>query len=125
MQGHFALTFLAVLVCSSSTVASELAMSGTWARGDGAARVRIGPCGGSVCAINTWIKNPAGGEKVGDRLVMTLKPKSPSVMSGTAYDPQRGMTYAIEVRIAAGGMTTRGCVLGGIVCKSVAWAKLN
>ena len=38
---------------------------GTWARGDGNARVRIEKCGAAICAINTWIKDTSGGENVG------------------------------------------------------------
>jgi uncharacterized protein (DUF2147 family) len=109
----------------STPAFSDTGMSGHWTRGDGAARVRISPCGASMCAVNTWVKNKNGGEKVGDRLVMTLNSKSPSVLSGTAHDPQRSLTYAIEVRVNGRSMTTRGCVLGGMVCKNMGWSKAN
>ena len=49
------------------------ARSALWARGDGIARVKIEPCGTDLCAINTWIKPGVTDEKVGDRLVLSLK----------------------------------------------------
>jgi len=116
----FVVAFLGLI---SSTFAADQRISGHWSRGDGAARVRISPCGSAICAVNTWIKNPDGGEKVGDRLVLNVTPKSASVLSGTAYDPQRSLTYAIEIRVGAKSMTTHGCVLGGLLCKAVGWSR--
>lgn len=123
MRFRLVFGFLAGLPLAAD--ASDRAMTGSWARGDGAAHVRIAPCGTSVCAINTWIKNPAGGEKVGDRLVMSLTPNTAGVLRGTAHDPQRSLTFSIEVRVAGRSMTTRGCVLGGAICKNMAWARLR
>jgi len=113
------------VVFSGAAEASPEMMAGTWARGDGLAKVRINRCGASICAVNTWVKDPSGGEKVGDRLVMTVSPKAAGKMAGTAFDPQRNLSYRIEINVASQRMSTRGCVLGGVVCKSVAWTKLN
>lgn len=103
--------------------ASTDLMTGTWARGDGLAAVQINRCGTAMCAVNTWVSDSASGEKVGDRLVMTVSPKSNGKLSGTAFDPQRNLTYRIDISVASQKMKTRGCVLGGILCKSVGWTK--
>jgi uncharacterized protein (DUF2147 family) len=95
--------------------------TGIWAREDGNARVRIAPCGDKVCATNVWIGDTSKGEEPGDRLIMDLKPKSGNSMSGTAYDPKREMTYAITVTVADGALTTRGCIVGGLLCRNVGW----
>jgi uncharacterized protein (DUF2147 family) len=98
--------------------------TGLWLRGDGNAYVRIAPCGTRICATNTWIKDPGTGEAVGDRLVMDLAPQAGNVLSGTAYDAKRGMTYTVTVTVAPTGLTTRGCLLFGLLCRSVAWSRV-
>ena len=69
------------MIFSTEAFASEEKMSGSWSRGDGLAAVRIAPCGSSMCAVNTWVKDSSQGEKVGDRLVMTVRPKADGKMS--------------------------------------------
>ncbi|WP_036285154.1 DUF2147 domain-containing protein [Methylocystis sp. ATCC 49242] len=119
---------LATLVASALILLSAPARSegivGNWARGDGNARVRIAPCGGALCAINTWIRDPSSGEHVGDRLVMKVSGAGSS-MSGTAYDPQRKLNYSLEIDYGPEAMQTRGCVLAGIICKSISWTRLS
>jgi uncharacterized protein (DUF2147 family) len=94
---------------------------GVWMRGDGNARVRIAPCGQNLCATNLWIRDTSKGENVGDRLVMTLKPVSDSTLKGTAYDAKRGLTYSMTLKVAGKRLTTRGCIIGGLICKDVNW----
>lgn len=111
------------MMFSTEAFASAEKMSGSWSRSDRLAAVKIDRCGSSMCAVNTWVKDSSQGESVGDRLVMTVSPKADGKLSGTAFDPQRNLTYRIDVNVADQSMTTRGCVLGGLLCKSVGWAK--
>ena len=104
--------------------AAEPAIYGGWARGDGVARVEIAPCGGAICATNTWIKPGVADEKVGDKLVMKVEPSGAAAMSGTAFDPQRNLSYRLNISLAGRSMTTRGCVLGGLLCKNMGWTRL-
>jgi uncharacterized protein (DUF2147 family) len=120
-----ALLALSSLGAASSAQAVSDRVSGVWQRSDGLAKVRIAPCGTAVCATNTWIKDPNSGEKVGDRLVMQVKPHSSGDLKGTAYDPQRKLTYAITISVGPERLTTKGCVLGGLLCKAVGWARLD
>lgn len=104
--------------------AAETSIEGSWARGDGKAKVRIEPCGDDICAINIWIRPGVSDEKVGDRLVMTIKPEGADKWAGKAFDPQRHMTYRMTIDVAATIMTTHGCVLGGLLCKNMGWTRL-
>lgn len=112
------------LICFAiGTATPALAMPlGEWARGDGNARVRIQKCGEALCAINTWIKDTSGGEQVGHRLVMTVKPEGNDRLVGSAYDPQRERNYGITITYSGSKMDTRGCVIG-VLCKTVSWTK--
>ena len=105
--------------------AAETMLLGEWARGDGKALVRFEPCGSAVCAVNTWIKPGTAGEKVGDKLVLNVSPPGASVLTGEAFDPQRNMTFRMRMEVGAATMTTHGCVLGGLVCKTMDFRRLS
>ena len=119
-----AMTFAAAMSAGSALAAST-PLDGNWARGDGNAKVVIKPCGSDMCAVNTWIKPGHESEKVGDKLVMTISQDSDSSYSGKAFDPQRNMTYKLSIDVSAKAMTTKGCVLGGVLCKSQNWTRIN
>lgn len=104
--------------------ADEVTPMGDWSRGDGKAKVRIEPCGKDICAINTWIKAGNRDEKVGDKLVMTVTPAGTN-WTGKAYDPQRKLTYRLTMTVNEKTMTTRGCVLGGLICKGTDWTRIE
>ena len=119
------LGFVAISLALGSAapaLASDIT-SGTWLRGDGQAKVRVQKCGEAYCAVNIWIKNP-GDEKVGDRLVLNVKPVKPGLMEGSAFDPQRNLRFSSKITYSNESMTTSGCVLGGLLCRSVSWSKV-
>ncbi|MEO3387041.1 DUF2147 domain-containing protein [Mesorhizobium sp. CAU 1741] len=95
--------------------------SGVWMRDDGNAKVRIASCGSDICATNEWIGDTSKGEEVGDKLVMSLEPATADTLEGTAYDPKRDRTYSMTLKVGQDGLVTRGCVLGGILCRDVTW----
>ncbi|HEV7322208.1 MAG TPA: DUF2147 domain-containing protein [Ensifer sp.] len=95
--------------------------SGVWLRDDGNARVEIAPCGDKICATNLWIGDTSKGEAAGDRLVMSLKADAADTLSGTAYDEKRDRTYSITVKVSDHALVTRGCILGGVLCRDVHW----
>ena len=115
----------ALLFLGGSANAAEPSLLGDWARGDGKALVRFEPCGGAVCAVNTWIKPGTADEKVGDRLVLNVSPSGASILTGEAFDPQRNMTFRMRMEVGAATMTTRGCVLGGLICKTMDFRRLS
>lgn len=123
MKRIFTATALTLVLGIAHASAADI--DGQWARGDGNAKVRVASCGSDICATNTWIKPGTRSEKTGDKLVMSIKPTSGGVYSGTAFDPQRDLTYKITVTVKGDNMTTRGCVLAGIICKGVEWTRIK
>lgn len=97
---------------------------GDWARANGNVRIVIAPCGTKLCATNTYVRDPRDGQAVGDRLVMTLRPRSASVLRGKAYDVKRNMTYSMTLTIEGNRMRTHGCVLFGMICKTANWTRI-
>ena len=101
--------------------------SGTWLRDTGASKVKIGPCGGGAyCGSLVWLKpgveTPA---KVGQRIFYDMKPDGSGGWAGSAFNPEDGKTYAGKASVSGSSMTTKGCVLGGMICKSVSWSRIN
>lgn len=115
---------LSLVVAASANAAGPDPM-GQWARGDGNAKVKIVRCGANLCAINTWIKPGTPSEKAGDKLVMTVQPTGDDTLSGTAFDPQRDMSYKMSLTVSGDSMTTKGCILGGLLCKGVNWTRID
>ena len=115
-----------VLVAGADAVAvSGASITGAWSRTDGSLRIAIEACGERFCAVNTWTKDPGNGEAVGDRLVMTLQPRDPVRLAGEAFDEKRGLKYTMLISVGQDAMTTQGCVLAGIVCKTMNWTRLR
>ncbi len=118
------LAVLALLVLPLAAQAAPASPEGHWARGDGKAKVVIEPCGGDICAINTWIRPDVKDEHVGDKLVMTVAAKGDK-WTGKAFDPQRNLRYGMTMTVAGDKMTTSGCVFGGLICKSMNWSRID
>ncbi|MFV0281755.1 MAG: DUF2147 domain-containing protein [Rhodoblastus sp.] len=99
---------------------------GTWLRSNGESRVRMAPCGGGVCGTISWLKNPANGvAKVGQQVFFNMKPDGSGGWEGSAFNPEDGKTYTGKASVSGASMTTKGCVLGGLICKSVSWKRVN
>jgi uncharacterized protein (DUF2147 family) len=116
---------LILAALTSPALAQVPDITGQWARGDGNARVKIASCGDNICATNTWIREPGKGEEVGDRIVMTVKRVSDTQLSGQGFDPKRNLTYSMTITVGAGTLTTQGCVIGGLICKTVNWSRID
>ena len=120
-----ALLIASVLAAGATTVASAADIDGNWSRSDGRARVKIARCGGDICATNTWIRPGTPSEKTGDVLVMKVRKVSDGRYSGSAFDPQRDMSYKITLDVSGDRMTSKGCILGGLLCKGVGWTRIR
>ena len=116
---------LSALALAGAAAAAAYSPLGDWARGDGKARVRIEPCGQSLCTINTWIRPGVADEKVGDRLVLDVSPAGSSAFKGEAWDPQRRLRFSFRMDVGERTMTTHGCVLAGLLCKDMGWTRMD
>ncbi|MFC0241521.1 DUF2147 domain-containing protein [Rhodopseudomonas telluris] len=101
-------------------------VAGIWLRDTGASKVKFAPCGGALCGTLAWIKpgtdTPA---KVGQKVFFDMKPTGPDAWSGSAFNPEDGKTYAGKMTLSGGTLTTQGCAMGGLICKSSTWTRSN
>jgi uncharacterized protein (DUF2147 family) len=113
--------FLAALPLAASAQDA----TGVWARENGESRVRIAPCGASLCGTIVWLKSAGGPAKVGQRVFYDMKPNGSGAWAGKAFNPEDGKTYSGKMTLSGNRLTTAGCTLGGLVCRSVNWSRAN
>lgn len=99
--------------------------SGTWLREGGASRVKIAKCGDAFCGNITWLKDPNSPAKIGQRIFYDMKPDGANKWAGKAFNPEDGKTYSGKMTLSGTKLTTAGCTLGGLVCRSVSWSKAD
>src|ERR1700722_11590037 len=119
------LAMCAVAGFSTSAMAVAAMPSGEWARDDGSVRARIVRCGGKICAVNTWAKDPKGLEKAGDKVIMEVKPAAPGHWTGSAFDPQRKLNFTVDLQVDGDRLITRGCVSGSTACVTADWIRFT
>ena len=117
---RFCIAAAAVAVCAPAFAGDVV---GEWARADGKAKVRFAPCGGALCGMVTWLKDPSGPGRVGQRVFYDMKPNGANAWTGTAFNPEDGKEYTGKMTLEGANLTTAGCILGGWICKSLSWTR--
>jgi uncharacterized protein (DUF2147 family) len=105
--------------------ASAQEVLGVWERDTGASRIRFSKCGDALCGTIAWLKDQNGPAKLGQRVFFDMKPSSANKWSGSAFNPEDGKTYSGTMTLSGTVLTTSGCVLGGLICRSVTWKRAN
>ena len=118
------LGFMVIGLASGGPALSQ-DVTGTWLRDTGASRVRFAKCGEAMCGTLAWLKDTSGPAKVGQRIFYDMKPSSEGKWSGSAFNPEDGKTYSGTMTLAGDKLTTSGCVMGGLICRSVTWNRAN
>ena len=119
------LKIAAALLTLSASAALAADASGVWLRDSGASRVKIAPCGAALCGTIIWLKDADSPAKVGQKVFFDMKPNGDNAWSGSAFNPEDGKNYSGKMTLSGDTLTTAGCVLGGLVCKSVKWSRVN
>lgn len=117
--------FAAFGLLASVTTAAAQDVVGTWERDTGASRVRFSKCGDALCGSLSWLKETNGPAKVGQRIFYDMKPNGANKWSGSAFNPEDGKTYSGTMTLSGSTLTTAGCVMGGLICRSVKWNRMN
>jgi len=112
------------LIASIATAGAQEVV-GTWERDTGASKVRFIRCGEALCGSLSWLKDQNGPAKVGQRIFYDMKPNGANKWSGSAFNPEDGKTYSGTMTLSGNMLTTAGCVMGGLICRSVKWNRSN
>ena len=56
--------------------------------------------------------------------MLALQPRDAGALTGEAFDERRKLRYSLLVSVRGNAMTTEGCMLSGVVCKSLHWVRV-
>jgi uncharacterized protein (DUF2147 family) len=144
MKRHL-LAAAALFVLAGSGAALAADPSGTWLTQSGDSRIKLSDCGGAVCGTLIWMKEPndaATGKPKTDKknsdeakrnrpligvpIVLNMKPAGTGKWTGQVYNAEDGKTYSGNLTFPGGdSLQLQGCALGGMICKSQTWTKVN
>ena len=99
-------------------------VSGVWMRSDGAAKVRFGSCGGGYCGSISWLRDPGKSPaQVGQQVFFGMGQSGPNTWTGSAHNPEDGRDYDGSMTLSGNRLVTKGCALGGMICKTTMWVR--
>ncbi len=113
------------VLAALATPAMAEGVNGVWLRDNGKSKVRIAPCGEMLCGNVVWLKDTSGPSKIGMRIFYGMKATGANSWAGQAFNPEDGKTYSGKMSVSGDTLSTSGCVLGGLICKSVSWSRSN
>ncbi len=136
--------FLALLLASAQPAGAG-SPTGTWLTEPGTSRIKIADCGGALCGTIVWMKEPIDPETqkprldklnadadkrgrplIGVGIVLGMKPSGADIWTGEVYNAEDGKTYSGSITmLPAGTLRLEGCALGGLVCRSQVWTRVN
>jgi uncharacterized protein (DUF2147 family) len=148
-MGHYRLVAAVALAVSglASIAASQARAAepfGTWLTEDKKAQIRIDNCGGALCGKIVWLKEPndpetnkpktdknnkdaskQGRPLLGVPIVLGMRPSgNPNKWDGQVYNAEDGSTYSGSFTLTgANTADLKGCVMGGLICKTAAWTR--
>jgi uncharacterized protein (DUF2147 family) len=118
---RLALTVL--LPSTSPSLADDIL--GTWSRDNGAVHVKFDRCGDAICGNIAWLRPGAKTKaEVGQRLFFDMRPDGTNSWTGKAVNPDNGSIYSGKMSIEGATLSTSGCMIGGLICKSANWRRV-
>ena len=133
----------ALLAAPSARAQSASEPTGVWLTQAGDARVKVSKCGGGLCGVIVWLKdpiNPATGKPqiddknpnpalakrpmIGLPLFSSMHPNGPNKWSGQIYNADDGSNYASSISVTgADTLRVEGCV--GALCGGENWSRVG
>jgi uncharacterized protein (DUF2147 family) len=98
---------------------------GIWLRDNGALKVKFEPCGDAICGNVVWLKPGSDSKaKVGQRLFFDMRPVAANSWTRKATSPDSGSVYSGKMSIEGSTLSTSGCMVGGLICKTANWKRV-
>jgi uncharacterized protein (DUF2147 family) len=136
----FILAILAALLVAPATKAEAGGgPNGIWLTQAGDAKVRVSKCGGGICGVVIWLRDPidpaTGKPQIDDKnpnpslarrpmiglpLFMGMRAAGPNKWSGQIYNADDGRSYASNISVSGPDtLRVEGCV--GALCGGESW----
>ncbi len=128
-------------VCCGPGMRADARASGVWLTQQGDAKVRVSKCGGGICGVIIWLREPmdsatgkpatdnknpnpslASRPMIGLPLFSGMQPSGPNRWSGQIYNADDGNMYASHISlVGAEQLKVEGCV--GALCGGETWTR--
>jgi uncharacterized protein (DUF2147 family) len=139
--GFVLLILTALLGASPARAQAGGEVTGVWLTQAGDARVRVSKCGGGICGVIVWLRQPidpaTGKPAIDDKnpnpalahrpmiglpLFTGMRPVGPNKWSGQIYDADDGRSDSSSVSVAGpDSLRVEGCV--GAFCGGETWSR--
>ena len=122
----------AFLLAAASAASPSAAILGTWHNPKNSVAVKTGRCGANLCG---WVirasdkaKNDVASKGypplIGTALLRDYRSSGKARWSGQIYVPDMGRAFGSTVTmIDADTLNVKGCLIGGLLCKSQIWRR--
>jgi uncharacterized protein (DUF2147 family) len=133
-----ALTIAALTAAPGAALAAD--PTGMWLSQDGDVKMKVSHCGGNICGVIAWLKQPndeSGRPKtdknnadagkrnrpvIGVPIVLGMQPDGADKWSGQVYNAEDGKTYSGGFALSGPTQAVlKGCIM--IICKSKTWTR--
>lgn len=107
---------------------------GVWMNPTKTVAVNTAPCGPALCGRVAWGSPEARADAkgsgiqslVGTQLLENYRFRGNGVWTGTVYVPDLGRRFYSEIdQLSDTELKVKGCVLGGLICKSQVWTRIR
>lgn len=98
----------------------NFAPTGRWDREDGLGGIEIRSCGEALCGRIIWLRDTGTPAHIGQEVLYDMRRTADYTWTGSANNPEDGRTYAGTMTLSGARLMTKGCILGGLICRSVA-----
>ena len=124
---------LAVLAGQAAT-AQGPGVEGVWSNPKGSVQVKTGACGDKLCG---WVvyaspkaqadaKKAGAAPLIGTALLRSYRANGAAQWTGQVYIPDRQASYYSTIQLVdAQTLKVSGCILGGLICKSQLWHRVQ
>ena len=139
----FVVVAIAATLLSASSIRAQSGgePTGIWLTQAGDAKVRVSKCGGGICGVIVWLKDPidpaTGRPQIDDKnpnpalakrpmiglpLFTAMQPSGSNQWSGEIYNADDGSSYASHISLVdANALRVEGCV--GPLCGGETWTR--
>ena len=117
-----------------ASVPAQAADLGVWRNPHDSVRVEIRSCGDSTCGYVVWASPKAQADArksgystlIGQQLLRDFEPTGRGAMRGKVFVPTLKVTLSGTAEfVDSRTMKAKGCVLGGMLCKSQVWTRVD
>lgn len=107
---------------------------GLWLNPKGSVAVQTAACGPALCGRVVWASAEAKADArdsgvsnlLGTELLQDYRASGGGVWKGTVFVPDMGRRFTSEIdAVSANAIKVKGCILGGLVCRSQVWTRLR